>query len=215
MASASTTALKRSDVVSIVANRTYADNFNSAPPSPFAYYFLPHSYGSFQGSIKTYYSLPLIRNVAFGRQKLKTEFSQVDGKFVATSKVVQPIYQALKFFAVGKIVIKTFDGRLKVYDSDDYDISQVKEGLDKNLPVVTLLSINPRSINSLDFQKDLQGARKVSLIPRKDVYYVTSKGKKTKYKLRARDFLFSYLRIYSRTKEFRSKNGGSEKLDDF
>lgn len=138
--------------------------------------------------------------------------------------VLRPSIKKISFDLADQIIL-TVDGVEKVYDSDEVD--SVEDKLDKTDPnkgwtssVVKGISSNPRSVNSAEFQTDLEKATKLSFRIRPNQYWVDKNGEKikdgeeTKYKVVADDFRISVLRtlVYADA-TFRRSNGSSIETD--
>lgn len=129
------------------------------------------------------------------------------------------------------------------FDSDDASIKpQISD--DNKLTVVEKFSSNPKSINNKDIFLELLSIgsfdgddiktpddfkepkkminpngkwklRKVGFTVKDNVYWVDSNGNKTKYKVIAKDFWYSFMRTKLYDRNFRRQNGGSKELDSY
>ncbi|WP_412031439.1 OppA family ABC transporter substrate-binding lipoprotein [Metamycoplasma buccale] len=175
------------------------------------------SYGSFQNTLSHHHTGGLLV-----RQQGLTE-TQIgvtnDGKQV----VAKPTFYKYRLELLKKVVLKMKDGTTKVYDNDEVDsypegdqVTSGFEGKTYSSSKVRATSNNPKSINNNQFLQDLKNAKTMQFVLKNDVYWTDHQGKKTKYKVQARDFYYSWLRTKALTTEVRRSEefGGSEKLDN-
>lgn len=191
-----------------VLKRELYEDINSDPLNPYAYVFdRTDNYGRRPEYHRQV--LYIIRARSFGKPELVSQVLVKDGVVSQEMVVKKPSYTHYKLEAVKAIVATWEDGQTFVFDLDDFQMELAQESRHASWMVK---SNNPRSINSDYFWNTLKKAYKVSLVPR-DIHWVTNTGKKTKYKLKSRDFFYSYLRSFSLTPKFRHENGGSPELD--
>lgn len=184
------------------------------------------SYGSYIGSAVTQHiSVGLLRYQSLNEPEvfhhdIKNAENQITD---IKTYITKPSYVVKKLALASAIVVTDKDGKTSVFDSDDYDMSEQKAPNEDTIdgkvighfpsPSVFLKSKNNRSINSDEFLEKLKTAKKVQFVVRKGVFWVDQNGNKTKYKVQAKDFYYSWLRTRAINGTFRHGNGGSEQLD--
>ncbi len=157
-----------------------------------------------------------------------------DGKVWNSSSqlVVRPTFEWFTLDLIKELIITKPDGSTIAYTNSKHEllpsdeemkkwdqwiqegkqeqaISQIKMKYGWNGSDVSLKihSNDPHSINHVDFLKNMKGAAKIALIP-KDINYSDFEGNKTKYKLKAEDFYYSWLQTQLYAFDFRMQNGG-------
>lgn len=139
-----------------------------------------------------------------------------EGIETKTIRISKPSGEAMAFEHADAIIITTDDGVEHVYDSDEAEVlpSPEVDGKYYNETVVTLTSNNPKSINSLSFQENLQKAKKISFRVRQGAKWVDKQGNETQYKISAYDYWAGLVRTLLFTGQYRLSHGGKEALDE-
>ncbi|MDJ1647092.1 OppA family ABC transporter substrate-binding lipoprotein [Mycoplasma phocimorsus] len=146
--------------------------------------------------------------------------------------ILRPTFEWYNLELIKEIIITKLNGEQVLYTNSKHEKMPTKEEIQKwdkmakegkhKLAIeeiknlykwdgksvsLKLTSNDPQSINHPDFLKNMKGASKISLIPR-DVYYSDYLGNKTKYKLKAEDFYYSWLNTQLLSFHYRMENGG-------
>ncbi|VEU70555.1 OppA family ABC transporter substrate-binding lipoprotein [Mycoplasmopsis glycophila] len=139
-----------------------------------------------------------------------------EGVETKSIKILNPSGEAMVLEQADAIVITTNDGVEHVYDSDEAELLPAPDvdGKYYSETVVTLLSNNPKSVNSLQFQDDLKNAKKVSFRVRKGAKWVDKNGNETEYNVSAYDYWAGLVRTLLFTGQYRLAHGGKEEIDE-
>lgn len=135
---------------------------------------------------------------------------------VYTSK---PVFAKYKLELAQAIVLTDKDGKITVFDNDKVDAAPeanlTSPGGKKYYEYSTMFleSSDDKSINSKKFKESLNSAKTFQIVLRENQSWVNSKGEKTKYKIVAKDFWYSWLRTFLLNQVYRHENGGSQELD--
>lgn len=114
------------------------------------------------------------------------------------------------------ILVEKKDGTQEVFDNDKHEIAPEK-GADGyySLTSMQAFSNDEKSINSKKFEELLTSGqvKSIKFLVRQNVNWVNAKNEKTKYKVTAKDFYYSWWRTRLLTKSVRLSNGGTEDID--
>lgn len=108
------------------------------------------------------------------------------------TKVLKSAYSKYKMDLISEIHLIDSDGNKTIFNSDEADEPQSQS----QEAYVFLSSSNVQSINHPNFKTKLATATKVTFKVKDNVYWINSKGEKQEHKVRAADFVYSYLRSY-------------------
>lgn len=109
------------------------------------------------------------------------------------NNVLIPTKKIWRLNLVNFVKINLRDGRSKIYNNDNFDLSLTPPDFANGYrrPILNVLSNDDLSINNPQFQSDLENALNVE-IDFKKVEYVNYKGEKTGHFLTADDFLLTF-----------------------
>ncbi|VEU78791.1 Uncharacterised protein [Metamycoplasma arthritidis] len=212
LAMAPTVALvSASCVQSVVSKGEYVYEFNSISSRRGFLHDGSSSYGGYVSNATTQYtSGSLLRAEAIGAHEVS---------FVGRKQyITKPTFIRKRLELAKQVILTLDDGTVKVYDNDkaeilpEGDITHEGKKYYSSTNVVATSS-DSRSINSKQFLEDLKKTKKFQVTIREDVHWVDHAGKKTEYKVQAKDFYYSWLRTALLTTSTRHANGGSEALD--
>ncbi|WP_406614703.1 OppA family ABC transporter substrate-binding lipoprotein [Mycoplasma corogypsi] len=132
-----------------------------------------------------------------GRPVVETKetVDQLTGKTESHSVIVKPSLYRRKFEHADAIVLHFADGTSKTYDTDEATVVSLQptaNGWDTQS--VQLISENPKSINSRQFENDLRMATKLEARVRDGLTWTMPDGTKTNYKVTALDYWMGFVR---------------------
>lgn len=189
-----------------IKQRRYVKSWNSTYTSQAFLNDISASYGSFQATA-TYQETG---GLLFRKQGLN------EPEVVNGNKIKKPSFSKYRLELAKQVVLTMKDGTTKVYDNDKAEIQPSADLSDGTYSKISVQSTSndPRSINNLQFLEDLKNAKRVQVTVKEDTHWTNHEGQKTKYKISARDFYYSWLRTVGLTTETRHDLGGTKKLDD-
>lgn len=129
---------------------------------------------------------------------------------------LRPSISRYKMELAKKIILVDEDGKRHEFDNDIIDIFPKADGEEVttingkkyktfNKSLYNASSTNEKSINGENFKKIVKEAKSMEIEIVDDVYWVNNKGEKTKYKVCAKDFYYSWLRTNSLGQKVRRK----------
>ncbi|QJR43946.1 OppA family ABC transporter substrate-binding lipoprotein [Mycoplasma miroungirhinis] len=207
-----------SKIVTVSERRTYSQNYNNPNSLSGFDYDGSIGYGSEQQTSKDLQvSLKLIKLKPLNEASVSYEYKKDD--FSIVTKINKPSFWKYKFYGAKAVLLTLKDGTVKVFDKDtieDLDTqtnSKNPDGTFSSL-YVQAFSNDPRSINSKEFLNNLNNIKKLQLIVR-ETPWVTSEGELTKYKTKADDYWYSWMRTVLRSQRTRLKygNGSNQELE--
>ncbi|WP_027334665.1 OppA family ABC transporter substrate-binding lipoprotein [Mycoplasmopsis felifaucium] len=191
-------AIKPTDasVSDTLAQRGIFKMYISSERQPIASYFLDRSigYGGYTGSSRENVASPLIRTETMLRPYV------IDSNGL---KIVRPSIWRYKLEYGSKVVVTTKDNQVHTFDNDEYDVYPEAEGTvsvnGKNVEYYSRIlyqvgSNNARSINSKAFEDVLANAKKLQIVVRPGLKWLTQSGTETNYDVTADDYYISWLR---------------------
>ncbi|EFF41631.1 OppA family ABC transporter substrate-binding lipoprotein [Mycoplasmopsis alligatoris] len=200
----------------LAKNRIYKREINAEFKPAGLPWDMSSSYGSFQIPLKDATTSRLLMVENYGEAAIATNSTtSAEGLVVTNKYVLRPAVWKYKLDLADALILVDASGKETVYESDAVDHLEEQpdaKGYFAN-PYVRLLSKDPKSINSKEFNEALKTTKNIKFRMRKDVVWSTYDGKDSGTRVVADDIYIGYMRSQLYGQEFRRENGGSKEQD--
>lgn len=160
--------------------------FNQTNPFKFSPYFLDYS-NILETNIKSNNLINTLGSADLFRLKtIKSPEYDHNGKLISSGVFIY------KMELAKSIIIKTKNKEL-IFDNDRFEIEKINKDIYVQANSQDQKSINSKTFRNLLKSKDIL---EFSVQIKDNVFWTNTKGEKTKYKIKAKDFWFSFLRSY-------------------